>query len=582
MKKIILKKIVLTLVIAIAITSCNEDFLEQTNPNQITVDTYWKSLADLNSGLTAVYNQYKNPNILATVDESFRTDLCWPGFGRPTTVNTVYLQTFTNSDGTPNNKWSALYTGIFRANQVIEAYEILKPSLVSDADKLQGQKIVAQAIAFRGLFYFYLYNGFNKGAVPIFKTVPKTQEDFYESIRPATEVRAFFTADLEFAMANLPTSWDAPNKGRLTAGAAAAMLGQSYLYEAEYPKAAEYFKKVIMDYGYTLTPEIGSNFTTKDELNSESILEIQYSTLFPDSVYLTNNLNSLFADSAVGGFRTALPSCALIMAYKNDVMDMSDPRNTVLDPVTNLPRPRIHNLRASASLALVDDTDTKFYGSTAAAIGKFNGRETAYFRKYTNWDITTNEKLVFAGSVRSGVNLRVIRLADVYLMYAEALIKGGADESGLNEALLYVNKVRKRSALRLLGPIGSGDFPASDHDDVVYTAKSLMKHIMDVERFVELAMEGNAIRAIDLRRWNYTLQRLTDLSQRKYYAADFPAQTLPVVSPTKFGAILKDDGVRIDPLYDEFLMSARNFGVSKPYYWPIPNSEITANPKLFN
>lgn len=604
MKKTIFKKTVLaTLVLAITCFACSESFLEEANPTLLSSDSYWKTIDDLNGGLIAVYSSFKDGNVLRTGDEYNRSDMTFPGWGRPNTSNVYWLQTFNNSAGAPNSKWQALYKGIFRANQVISATESLMGSFGSTEAEEQATQILAQARTFRGLFYFYLHSGFNNGAVPIFDFVPQSEEEFYKPISSEDAVQAFYLADLEFGMTNLPVSYPDNQAGRLTAGAAAALLGKSYLYDNDYAMAAQYFKAVIEDYGYTLTPDIGSNFTTRDEFNEESILEIAYSLGFKaeispySSEQVSSGLN--FAFSPRGGWRSLYPACWLNMEYRNEVLDTKDPRNTVTrikrqanglpvldangDPEMDIDVPRVFSLRTSASIALPDDLDTQYYGLTSAQGTAYNNSETSYWRKYTNWDITDNEKSISASTPRSGVNVRVIRLADIYLMYAEALIAGGTSEAGLDEALVYVNKVRKRSGVRLLGISGTGEFPLNDHDDVSYTAQTLMEHLMYVERPLELSAEGNAIRSIDLRRWGVTKQRFQELSELRYYSDHYKFETEDGKTGTRWGSLLKNDGAQdANEKFTEFVQAAANYSEALHGYWPIPNSEETANPKLYD
>ena len=61
-------------VIGLALSSCS-DFLEQVNPNEISTGSYWKTLGDCEKGLTSVYNQFRNPNIMGVQDENNRSDL---------------------------------------------------------------------------------------------------------------------------------------------------------------------------------------------------------------------------------------------------------------------------------------------------------------------------------------------------------------------------------------------------------------------------------------------------------------------------------------------------------------------------
>ncbi|WP_157208980.1 RagB/SusD family nutrient uptake outer membrane protein [Mariniflexile maritimum] len=617
MKKIIFKKTVLVMVLAITCFTCSESFLEETNPNNISTDSFWKTLGDLDTGLTSVYNALKNGNVLRTVDEYNRSDMTYPGWGRPSTTNDYYLQTFNNSSDAPNAKWAALYTGIFRANQVIAATNKLMGTFGSAESEQHAVEILAQARALRGLFYFYLHTGFNKGAVPIIDFVPENEAEFYQPISPENKVQEFYMADLEFALENLPTKEEyADNElGRITKGAAAALLGKSYLYDGDYIKAATYFKSVIEDYNYRLTPDIGSNFTTRDEFNEESILEIAYSLKFNgelgafEEAQTSSPLNFNFAPAGTpAGYRNLYPALWLNMLYRNEKVDTKDPRNFVNQPVlqaNGLPVldangnrvmavnvQRVFSLRTSASIALPDDLDTPLYQLTSAQGAQYNNGEHSYWRKYTNWDITDSEKSISATTPRSGVNIRLIRLADVYLMYAECLIKGGTDASGVDEALRYINKVRRRSGVRLLGLSGTGEYPSNDHDEKTYTAKEVMNHLMYVERPLELSAEGNAIRFLDLRRWGILKQRFQELATKRYVASPYPFETKPesgkqVGDPgTKFDALIKEydgtNGVPFTKWDNEHGEAATNYNDNAYGYWPIPSSEITANPKLYD
>lgn len=609
MKKIINSKIAVIIAIATIVTACSSDFLEQINPNETTTATFWKTSSDLSTGIVSVYNALKNQDIFLLSQESNRSDLTYPGFGKPNATDVYYLQIFNNSASAPNVKWGALYKGIFRANQVIDAYERIAPTLTSAADITNSKIYYAEAKALRGLFYFYLYTSFrdindNTKCCPLFETVPLVSEDFHKPLSSAETIKAFYLKDLEYAKTNLHgVVWTDKFKGRMTEGAVTALLGQSYLYEGNYPKAAEYLKDVIDNYGYALAADIGSNFTTKNEFNSESILEIDYSVAFKAGIstgseqQVSNTLGSVMSSANTGGYRSIMPAAWLTMAYKKEKPDMSDPRNTALSS-DGTTKARKYSLRTSQSIALADDEFTPYYlKPNAAEATPFNNSETSYFRKYTNWDIVDNEKNVASTFYRSGINFRVIRLADVYLMYAEALIKGGTDNSKLTEALLYVNKVRNRSAVELLG-VKSTDtaYPTNDHNGITYTAQTLMNHLMYTERPLELSIEGHAIRTIDMRRWGIAKARFQDLATRNYYVTDYIiAKSLVTgLKITRFGALLSEASdpvptpvngtilVNPNPKFVEFADTFKNFDPSRQSYWDIPSSELTSNNALSN
>ena len=116
----------------------------------------------------------------------------------------------------------------------------------------------------------------------------------------------------------------------------------------------------------------------------------------------------------------------------------------------------------------------------------------------------------------SGINYRLIRLADIYLMYAECLIKGGASDGNVQSAINAINKVRHRAGVVLIGKSEQGEFKRYTYDEKEYAASDVMNHLMYVERPLELCMEGHAIRVIDLRRWNITKERFDQLASDEY------------------------------------------------------------------
>ena len=167
---------------------------------------------------------------MGVADESNRADLTYPGYGRPNTTNENYLQTYTDASTGANNKWDALYKGIFYTNQVIVGLNNIKSTLTSDVEQEQWTTIMAQARFFRGLFHFYLHSSFNEGKVIIYDFVPETENDFLQPLSTSAEVIDFFRKDLEYAYKNLPANWpDIKDNGRATAGAAGAVLGTSFV-----------------------------------------------------------------------------------------------------------------------------------------------------------------------------------------------------------------------------------------------------------------------------------------------------------------------------------------------------------------
>ncbi|MEM6829527.1 MAG: RagB/SusD family nutrient uptake outer membrane protein [Bacteroidota bacterium] len=610
MKKINIKikTISKTLALAMLLFVCSscEDFLNEVNPNQISTAIFWKNASDLEIGVNAIYNAFKNRNVLEVIQENNRSDLTYPGFGRPNPSENnlkYWAHLYTPADPGPQNKWNSLYEGIFRANQVIEAYERIAPTLDENSQALALESL-AQARFFRGLFHFYLSTSFNNGEVIIRDNVPTTIDEINnKSLSPASDVKAFYRDDLTFASENLPVTWSqSSDLGRVTAGSAIAVLGKSYLYDGEYETAEQFFRRIVDEFDYTLVDDIGDNFSTATEFNSESILEISYSTTFktgenPNAEeVLSTNLNRAFAPGGQAqGFRTLYPACWLIMEYKRDTPDPLDTLGTLSNKVlardndgvpilkpdgSDSTRIRRYSIRTSRSIALVDDLQESYYQGRPAEVAGFNNGETAYWKKYTNAATLTSEGDNPTVD-RSALNIVVIRLADIYLMLAECLIRGGTNEAGVEEALVYVNRVRRRAKVVLLGPVGTGEFPTFTQDGVSYTAQSLMNHLMFVERPVELSAEGHAIRFIDLRRWGITKQRYEDLAPT-LYAADNFVFTNPQTgnSATKFGSVLIEVATEAEAeanFLNSRTLPALNYSDDLHAYWALPEGELANN-----
>ena len=190
----------------------------------------------------------------------------------------------------------------------------------------------------------------------------------------------------------------------------------------------------------------------------------------------------------------------------------------------------------------------------------------------------------------SGINYRLIRLADIYLMYAECLIKGGASDGNVQSAINAINKVRHRAGVVLIGKSEQGEFKRYTYDEKEYAASDVMNHLMYVERPLELCMEGHAIRVIDLRRWNITKERFDQLASDEYkycmiqtkYLKPNPDDPNALVSAFNFGKQYRFYELPPEKrgnAFVDYFQASLNYG-PQVAYWPIPNIEITSNPDI--
>ena len=135
MRNFVTKKIIPIVLAAFAMQSCTDE-LEQVNPNALTDKSFWLNTADLNTGLTSVYSALKDNDVLGMIYEPTRTDIAVPYTLRNRTQHSALSsQTFDLTTREVQDKWDALYVGVFRCNQVIDAYKRLEPNFNSDSEK---------------------------------------------------------------------------------------------------------------------------------------------------------------------------------------------------------------------------------------------------------------------------------------------------------------------------------------------------------------------------------------------------------------------------------------------------------------
>jgi hypothetical protein len=563
--------------------------LDQINPNEIAKDNFWKNLNETGAGLNAVYQTLHKPGVINKIAEILRSDMGYPGYGRPAPQNTedFYLHTYNAGTNEITNKWQTNYQGIFRANQVIEALNNLE---VAPEDQAEWTSQMAQARFFRGLFHYYIYTSFNNGNIIIRDFVPLTNEDFAKSLSPATEVLAFIRTDLEYAYANLYKKGEYPSNdaSRVTSGAAATILGTSYLQELDYTTAMTYFTDVINNHGYALEYDMSKLFTTAGEFNKESIFEINFSrdNVRYDLPPWEGDSGTNWLNQQTSNTRGAVGPAWAANAYKTEPMDPLDSRNYYDDINTGLTLRNVP-LRCSAILAVVDDNQTTYYlDGTTSEYTRFHGTAWgfAWWKIYQNHDIVSNEGDIEGGAVYSSKNITLNRLADVMLMQAECKIKTGA----VQDALDLINKIRKRWGLVLLGQ--QGPDVSHTYNDEIYTAQSLMQHLMRVEKPLETSIEGHSIRTLDFQRWkksdNYGFKdRLQELSNETYYGVNFTFINSNGQSQTRGnfpsikGEVPSVNHIVVDY---EFDTSFLNYNESTHGQYPIPFAEVNSNPNINN
>lgn len=489
MKTINYKLTTIALTIVMTLGSCSDEFLEVEPKGTNLESNYYQNQEQAFSGLVAVYDVMRKnsggfENIITYMNAG--SDDHFAGGGGAT--DGLGIQGFSNyslnANIVPQSFWSDHYQGVFRANFLLSKL----PEVPMDA--VLKDRYTAETKVLRANYYFNLVRMFKN--IPLI-TAPISSSEFYTVTQATPEaVYAQIEKDLTeaIASANLPNTIPAADAGRISKGAAKALLGKVYLYQKKNELAAKELADVngttpggTSSFGYKLLAKYSDLWTVDNKFNTESILEVAHTNASSvgwenwgnglDEGNTTNVMCGPRSYSKIAADAPDLPSGWSFNVFTQNFYDFikSDPRfgATLLD---------MKALKAAGKADYIGG-----YQDTGYFLNKFTPRKS---------DVTT-------GTGEPLLNYRqnsyVIRLADSYLMEAEALGGTGARAQALLDA------VRAR--------VGLGSVPVS-----IAAIKA--------ERRAELAGEGH--RFFDLVRWG---DAATVLANRGFKASKNEVLPIP-------------------------------------------------------
>lgn len=466
MKVYDLKYLVGFVSVSLMISSCGMDFLN-VDPKATQLESnYYQNAEELYNGLVAAYDPMgweggkggNYANFLCLVAAS---DEALGGGGSSSDVpyfNTMDDYAIDAANGPQLGFWEKGFTGISRVNTLLSKLN----EDVEGLDEATKKRYTAEALFLRAYYYFELVRLF--GNVPLF-TEPLLTDEIYsvEQVQPDA-IYAQIEKDLKASIAepNLPDKVPAATEGgRITKGAAHALLGKVYLFEKKWDEAAKEFAVVngtpggTSQFGYRLLSDFAAIFRPDNPFNSESILEITHTSIAASGWGNTSKVEGLIASKMCGPRSYSGP------LYYSGWGGC---------PVSSKLYDALHyDPRFEATIV---DIDSMVQAGVADYIPGYEN--TGHFiRKFAALNEFKNQG---AGTptLNYPQNYIQIRLADTYLMEAEALVQGGGD---LVRAAALLNAVRARVGLK----------------PVAVTLENIYH-----ERFLELATEGH--------RW-YTLIR---------------------------------------------------------------------------
>jgi hypothetical protein len=462
------------LFIAIAVVSfgsCSDEFIDLKPKGAFLSQNYYANQEQATAALVGVYDPIRKNSggfeNMITMMNSGSDDHFAGGGGATDGLGMQAFSTHTlTSTNVPGSFWDTNYQGVFRANILL-----LKLPDVAMAEDLKV-RFTAETKALRAIYYFDLVRLFKN--IPLLLE-PLTTTSMYNVVQstPAA-VYAQIEKDLIAAIPGLPTTVPAATEsGRLTKGAVQAVLGKVYLFEGKKTEAAAILSQVngtpggVNQYGNKLLTKFSDLWVVSNKFNAESLLEVSHTSLgnsdwdfWGSGADEGNTVNVMVGPRSYskpsGSTAEDIPSgwsFNIITSELYDVIKL-DPRfgATVLD---------LKALKAAGKADYISG-----YQDTGYFLNKFVPRRA---------DVRTGGG---AEALNYKQNSYIIRLADTYLMEAEALGSGARAQ-----ALLDAVRVR----------VGLASVP------VTLAA-------IKAERRMELAGEG--LRFFDLVRWGDAAAKL--------------------------------------------------------------------------
>ncbi|MFN8257081.1 MAG: RagB/SusD family nutrient uptake outer membrane protein [Bacteroidales bacterium] len=519
--------------------SCDADKLKLTNPNELTPDCWFKNENQVQEAVNSAYINLQARGLYQQNIYDALDNMTYENFPNPSLVlssRQYFCYSFDASSKAIESYWASCYLGINKANFVINNADRMNQIPERILSQSKKNKYIGETKFLRALYYFLLVTRF--GDVPLI--TDWNSDNFGVGKSPVALIWSQIENDLNYAALNCLSKTD-EEKGRVTSGAAWALLGKVHLFQAnasknqaDYEAAKNAFSHVLSDPNYYLESRYLNNFEEETEHGPESIFEVEFNPkLGYNDRWSSDRDGSGFNECTFRGqdygcfdWFNVFPSPDLINEF-----EPGDPRiNYCFYVPGEIKSAGDTNVVIMNAVVYNQGKDTSviepmiYYDNGNTLIIPRTG-----WRKYQNYYKQKSESSVSPQA--SGINMKVIRYADVLLMMAEV-----ENESGNSvEAINYLNRVRDRVLMPDYNtPEMDTKYPVTNMDEI----RIAIEH----ERKVELC--GEQVRFDDLVRWRRLEQFITGVPKLPWIEYSF------------------------------------QFDANKHYLWPIPQAEIDINPAL--
>ena len=468
----------------LAILSGCTDFLTTEPQDFISPENYYKTEEEVYSALGATYRTLGDLNCYGQqlAYEALIDDLgYWDWKSTPSNmINRVYSWNYTSSQSDIKKIWDNLYSGINRANELLENID------KADMDNGLRETYRNEALFLRAYFHFLLVS--NWGDIPLKLTSTTSAEFVNIACTPQEEVLQKVVDDMEDVIASetLVAADKLDHAGRVTQTVAQGILARVYLKMAGAPinKGRDMYEKALF-------------YAQEVEKSTIHRLNDSYSQIFinhAQNVY-DKDFRECMWEAQFYGNSVTDPGKSTGYSYIGNRIGIESKNEDVIGYGYAYVRARLN------FIDLYDDSDVRKERNIATYIYDSKGKKTnvdIFQRCIGKWR-REDEVLFPKHKNNTPTNFPILRYADVLLMIAEA----ENEVNGLTEvAYDAINAVRKRA--------GIVEYTIENGNRFT-TSQDFKQAVMD-ERARELCFEG--LRKFDLVRWGIYVQEMNNAARK--------------------------------------------------------------------
>ncbi|WP_295120717.1 RagB/SusD family nutrient uptake outer membrane protein [uncultured Chitinophaga sp.] len=506
--------------LAFVLSACSGDFLDRVPQGEL-VTSQLQTPAGVEGLLISAYG-LMNGNISGTWGNYASAPSQWligevaadnahkgSNNGDQPNMNQIELYQVTSTNDNLEVMWNRYYEGIARCNNVLRMVALVQAGSGDKLTDARALEVQAEARMLRAHYYFFLRR--------VFVNIPYVDESMTTAqaamVKNDTDVFPKIEDDLKFAIANLGPTKPKGEVGRVDQLAAQAYLGKVYLYQNKPAEALPLFTTVINAKPVITTLPFTDNFDVTKENGPESIFAAQ-NAINPDgsgdNANVGDMLGGFYGNAPVNCCGFFQPTFDLVNAFKVDANGLPFLDNSYrTNPIKSdfgLSGDAKTNYKVDKTITVDPRMDYTVgrrgvpYRDWGLMEGDAWIRDPAYAGPFVGLKHMIEQGQFAGQAVKgalqiTGLNINIIRLADVYLMAAECNVPGN-----LPEAMRLVNLVRARAAL-LPGKQVDGGLAAiyKVGQYTTFPTADYARNAIQFERRLELALEGH--RFYDLVRW---------------------------------------------------------------------------------